>query len=583
MKNSVRTRFILLATTGYAAAALAWIFLSDRLLSLFGNIHSIVWFSTAKGIFFVVATATLLFFALRAVPPADSAGPGNLMETLSAGIRPVRQPRWLVYALALALTAATLLLRGLIATPVANRPLLILFMFPIIISALLGGLGPGLVSTAMAALGISYLAIPPAGSFRIAASQDLLHWFFLVVNGVAVSLLSEMLHRAQIRAEASRRMLESVISGTTDAVFIKDTRGRYLLANEAVGRFVGKNSSEIMGHDDRHLFPEETAGELMATDRAIMSGGRVTTMEERVITLNGRETVFLVTKGPLFDDGNRVIGLFGISREITDRKRAEDRIRELNAALEQRVAERTAELRVANVELEELAYALTHNLRSPLRAMAGFSHLFLDEQAEQLSLEARGCLVQIREAATTVGRQLDGILTLLRCSRGELRLEPVDISALARQRLEQLARSEPGRRIGWEVEAGIQARGDRGMLETALTQLLDNAWKFTRHGADASIRVSSGDIDGRPAVCVSDNGAGFDMAHAARLFHPFQRAHRQDEFPGIGIGLALAHRIISRHGGTISAEGAPGRGAVFRFTVGESGLALKGAKPGGTQ
>jgi PAS domain S-box-containing protein len=583
MNNSARNRFILLVTIGYAVFALVWIFLSDQLLSLFGDIRSILWLSTAKGVFFVVVTATLLFFALRVVPPAGDDASRDLIEMLAAGIRPIRQPRWVAYLLALVLTTAMLVVRLLITTSFESRPLLILFMFPIIISALLGGVGPGLLATALATIGVRYLAIPPLHSFRIGASHDLVQWFFLVVNGIAVSLLSEMLHRAQIRAEASRRMLDSIVSGTTDAVFVKDTGGRYLLANEAASRFVGKSNAEIIGHDDLRLFPKTTAEEIMAIDRAIMAGGQVISLEERVVIPDGREVVFLVTKGPLLDEGGHLLGVFGISREITDRKRAEEEIHELNAELERKVTERTHELRAANAELEELAYTLTHNLCSPLRAMGGFSHLLLHEDADQLSLEVRGGLIQIREAAATMGKQLEGILTLLRCSRVELHPERIDISALARQLLGRLAKVEPERRVRWEVEEGIVATYDRNMLETVLTHLLKNAWKFTCGREDASIRVFGDNADGRYAVCVADNGAGFDMAHAGRLFHPFQRLHRQDEFPGIGIGLATVQRIVHRHGGTINVEGAPGRGATFRFTLGTSEVCFQKVKSDGTE
>lgn len=565
MSVVARKRFILTACVSYVLLGLAWIFLSDQLLSSLADIESMLWLSTAKGVFFVLASAAIFFFVLRAVPAAESGGSERLLEALAAGVSPERLPRGLTYAFAVALTLAMLLVRDNLAVEFGERPLLILFMFPIILSALLGGLGPGLLSTAVAALGIVWFAIPPVGDFRIAAFHDLLQWGFLIVNGVVVSLFSEVLRRSLSKAEANRRLLDAVISGTSDAVFVKDAQGRYLLVNAAAAGFVGKAPGDIVGRDDSCLFSAATASELMAKDRAIMSAGRTQTVEECVATPDGNAMIFLATKGPIFDDAGETVGLFGIAREIGERKRAENEIRQLNADLEHRVAERTAELQSANLELEDLAYALTHNMRSPLRAIGAFSQVLIDEHAARLDGDARICLDQIVQASDSMGRLVEGILALLRCTRGELRRETVDVSALATRRLDKLARSAPQRAVIGQVEAGLSVFGDAGMLDMAMAHLLDNAWKFTRDRADAVIRVFAGEIDGQPAICVADNGAGFDMSHAGRLFQPFQRLHRQDEFPGLGIGLATVQRIVRRHGGEIHAVAGPGSGATFSF------------------
>lgn len=566
--NAGRSRFILLATTGYAVAALAWIFLSDRVMSAFADIDSMVGLSTAKGVFFVAVSAAAFFFAMRSVPPAGSGEtPKSLLETLQGGIHPGRRPPWLTYFFAVAVTLSMVVVRERIVVEFDNRPLLILFMFPIIFSALLGGLGPGLVSTATAALGVSYVAIPPVGSFRIAAGIDLLQWGFLIANGVAVSVLSEMLRRSLSRLELDRCLFDAVISGTSDAVFVKDANGRYLLANTAVARFVGKDVTEIVGHDDHALFPTASAQEVIALDRAIMAGRRTQTHEERISTFDGKALVFLVTKGPVLDAAGGIAGLFGIARDITDRKRAEDEIHRLNSLLEQRVAERTAELQAANLELEDLAYALTHNLRSPLRAIGGFSRLLLDEHDVRLGDEAKDHVHQIVRANDNMVTLIDGILTLLRCTRSKLHREAVDVSMLAMLRLDELAHAAPQRTVARTVESGLTVVGDPAMVKAAVNHLLDNAWKFTQDTDNAAIKVSAGTVEGESGICISDNGAGFDMAHAERLFQPFQRLHRQDEFVGVGIGLATVQRIINRHGGKISVHAAPNVGATFCFSL----------------
>ncbi|EGV18464.1 sensor histidine kinase [Thiocapsa marina] len=256
-----------------------------------------------------------------------------------------------------------------------------------------------------------------------------------------------------------------------------------------------------------------------------------------------------------------------LETEIVERQRAQAEIQRLNAGLEERVRRRTAELSAANQELESFAYAVSHDLRAPLRALSGFSQALMEDYGERLDGEALDDLQQIDIASRRMGELIDGILTLSRSTRGELRREPVDLSALARHRLEELAAAEPQRLVAREVEPGMVVPGDPTMLEAVMVNLIDNAWKYTGRTHDAIIRVYSMEREGKRWSCVTDNGAGFDMAYSERLFKAFQRLHRQEEFVGIGIGLATVQRIVHRHGGVVVAEGAPGQGATFRFTL----------------
>ena len=254
-------------------------------------------------------------------------------------------------------------------------------------------------------------------------------------------------------------------------------------------------------------------------------------------------------------------------------------IRAENATLAQRVDERTAELVAANRELDSFAYAVSHDLRAPLRAMSGFSHALTEDLGAQLSDDVRVDLEQINLASLRMGELIDALLALSRSSRAELRHDTVDISAMARAILAELARTDPDpqRQIDCAIESGLSVRGDARMLDTLMTNLLNNAWKYTQHTPRPSIRVYAS--EGNAAICIADNGAGFDMAHAGKLFEPFQRLHRQEEFAGIGIGLATVSRIVQRHGGVMTADGAPGKGATFCFALPPADDVLKDKEP----
>jgi signal transduction histidine kinase len=252
-----------------------------------------------------------------------------------------------------------------------------------------------------------------------------------------------------------------------------------------------------------------------------------------------------------------------LEQDIVARKRVAAEIEGLNLELNQTVAQ----LEGANSELEAFAYSVSHDLRAPLRAMGGFSEALIEDYGDKLEAEARDYLDEIVIGSRHMGQLIDGLLTLSRSTRGELRHDRVDLSALAERIGNELKKSELQRRVEWQIEPGLSTGGDGRMIEVIMRNLLDNAWKYTTGKTSSLIRVYDEYEEGTRFFCVADNGAGFDMAHAEKLFQPFQRLHRQDEFPGIGIGLATARRIVHRHGGTIQATGAPRQGATFRFSL----------------
>lgn len=244
-----------------------------------------------------------------------------------------------------------------------------------------------------------------------------------------------------------------------------------------------------------------------------------------------------------------------------------DELRRVNQGLERRVQERTAELEALIGELDAFSFSVSHDLRTPVRHIDAFARIVLEDHGEALGDDGRGGLKRVLEAAQEMNRLIDDLLGLARASRAEMARGNLDLAALARAAFDALKAVEPERAIALTTAAELPARADPGLVRVVLNNLIANAWKYTRKREGARIEVDSAAIDGGRAFFVRDNGAGFDMRYAEKLFRPFQRLHSASEFEGSGIGLATVQRIVRRHGGRIWAEGAVGSGATFYFTL----------------
>ncbi len=319
------------------------------------------------------------------------------------------------------------------------------------------------------------------------------------------------------------------------------------------------------------IHPEDRDAIIRGMDEAMARGDTVWTGEYRFARADGGY-VRIVDRGMiLYEDGPegpKADRMVGAMLDVTSLKETQEALEALNAELEQRVEDRTEQLEQANRELEAFAYSVSHDLRAPLRAIDGFSRATLEDYGGSLPEEGRDFLRRICRAANEMGTLIDDLLDLSRIGRRPLRGGTVRLGEIARRVQAKLTQEAPDREVEWIIADPPPVTGDPGLLQVALYNLFANAWKFTGKNEAATIQFGYKDDPAAGVVYfVSDNGAGFDRRFADKLFGPFQRLHSRDEFPGTGVGLATVQRVIHRHGGSIWAEGAPGEGAAFYFTL----------------
>jgi PAS domain S-box-containing protein len=291
-------------------------------------------------------------------------------------------------------------------------------------------------------------------------------------------------------------------------------------------------------------------------------------MEKRDVRKDGGVVWVEANRAAVHDPDGNLILVVGAVRDITAQRDAEAEVRRLNADLEARVERRTADLGLANKNLEAFSYSVSHDLRAPLRALSGYSEALLEDYSDHLDETGRGYAERIQAASERMATLIDDLLQLARVSRSQMHIRPVDLSAEVAGVVREFQSADPGRRIRVSIQDGVRATADRGLIRTVVQNLVENAWKFTTRQEDPAIEFGSMPADDAEIGCfVRDNGAGFDPAHAAKLFEPFERLHTDTQFAGTGIGLASVQRIIERHGGRIWAESEVGIGATFYFTL----------------
>ena len=372
--------------------------------------------------------------------------------------------------------------------------------------------------------------------------------------------------REEIKA---RERLMAILTETSDlvAMVTPDKKIEYL--NNAGRKMVGMGlTADLEAIYLTDIFPQwayktvETQGIKSAMANGVWEG------DTALISMDNREIpvsqVIICHKSGI----NELEYISTIIRDMSERKRVEAEIRKLNAELEERVAQRTEQLSASNRELEAFAYSVSHDLRAPLRAIDGFSLAVMEDYTDKLDDTGVDYLNRLRTASQRMGTLIDDILKLSRLSRSEMTISNVDLSDIAQSIAHELKERDPDRKVDVIVKPSPPARGDSHLIKIALENIMGNAWKFTSKTPHARIVFGSEEIEGETAYYVRDNGAGFDMQYAEKLFGAFQRLHTDQEFPGSGVGLATVQRVINRHRGRVWAESSTDNGTVFYFTLG---------------
>ena len=392
-----------------------------------------------------------------------------------------------------------------------------------------------------------------------------------LADRAAISIASASLYAAtqQLNAELEQRvvertaalsqansLLQMLLGQMPDHIYFKDAQSRFIRNSMSQAKALGLNDpTEAVGKSDFDFFPHAQVS--FDKEQEIMQSGKpVVDEEEQVVWPDGRETWVSTTKMPLLDQAGQIIGTFGISRDITERKRSEEALQKAKLELE-----------AANRELEAFSYSVSHDLRAPLRSVDGFSQALLEDYGDLLPPEGRNFLERVRSSAQRMAALIDDLLNLSRVTRVPIKSVPVDLTRLAENIAEELKRTHPEHIVKFNIAPNLKVRGDPQLLQVVLENFLNNAWKFTSKREKPEIEFRSKHENNETVYFVRDNGAGFDMAYANKLFGAFQRLHTMTEFPGTGIGLATVQRIIHRHGGRVWAEGVVEKGATFFFTV----------------
>jgi PAS domain S-box-containing protein len=392
---------------------------------------------------------------------------------------------------------------------------------------------------------------------------------FLMMTGflvyVAINIINNNLSDLQalnLRLQQSEANYRLLFEEAPDAVLITDENGYISLVNPGASLLFGFTEEELLNKHPQDLIAPEDIERKAPTKLLTLVEGH-TVRQERLLVRKDGERIHTYTSSKALPDGRYQF----LATDITERIKAEQVLRDLNTELEQRVQKRTAELHTINEELETFSYSVSHDLRAPLRAIIGYSEVIIEDHPDKIDEEISQYLEKIVQSSRKMNEMIDNLLFFSRQTRAALNKTKINLTAMAKDIIDELKNNDPSRSVEVIIEPEIWAKADRDLIHHVLHNLLENAWKYSTKVEQPQIEFSVKALEGETVYIVRDNGAGFDMQYADNLFIPFQRLHSVAEFPGHGVGLATVQRIIHRHGGKIWAEAQPGKGATFYFTL----------------
>jgi PAS domain S-box-containing protein len=447
-----------------------------------------------------------------------------------------------------------------------------LFLLAIAVTVWYAGIGPAILAVVLSGLADTYFFIEPIYTFYI-TRDDLPHFVIFVLFASLLTGFAAVRRRVErdlVQARddlqievAERTQQASLLNLTHDPIFVRDMSDVITYWNRGAQELYGWTDKEAMGRHSQELlqtiFPtplEDIRAELLRTNR--WEG------ELKKTKADGTQVVVASRWSLRRDEQERPVAILETNNNITERKRREEEIQGLN----QELAKRSAELESINKELEAFAYSISHDLRAPLRHMAGYTELLQKKASSVVDEKSNHYMAMILDSAKRMGNLIDDLLAFSRIGRVETQKTPFNLTQLVKEALSEVRQDTEGRNIAWKIGTLPDFYGDRSMLRLVLVNLLSNAIKFTRTRPQAEIEIGSANGNGDELIVfVRDNGVGFDMKYVNKLFGVFQRLHQAQEFEGTGIGLATVQRIIHRHGGKVWAEGVIDSGATFYFSA----------------
>lgn len=483
-------------------------------------------------------------------------------------------PLFYRYLLAAALFLIALLLRVAIA-PTDGGVAFVTFFPAIIVGFYISGKAPGTFLAVLSGLAGEYFFIAPYGAF----SENISDYGSLAMFSLTTFLIGFFITRLHSQNDQQRNLASKLSQSEERYRRLTMIAADWYWEQDSDLRFIGfggrRNQSgeiapEVHVGKQRwelpHTVPVNTDWE---SHRALLA--RREPFKNLILKrVNEKASDYYVSVSgePFFNADGHFSGYVGVASDVTDQKHAEAEISKLTQELEDRVEQRTAALAIANEELGSFSYSVAHDLRAPLRAISGFSTMLEEASKDKLDQSEIGYLKRIRGNSERMGELIDDLLNLTRVSRREILRRDVDFSKLALGVIAMLTETHPERNVQVTVQPGIHVNADPSLLQIVLVNLIGNAWKFTSKTDPAKIEIGAAQRDDTITYFVHDNGIGFDMQYAHKLFTPFQRLHGRKEFEGTGIGLSLVKRIITKHGGKLWAESTKGQGATFYFTFG---------------